>query len=274
VNKSLHPTLFAEVNSILSGFHIKITEILGKQFVGMYVIGSLALGDFDPEHSDIDFVVVTDTDIGDDLFVKLHMMHSDFAASSSPWSARVEAVYATRNTLQANVPKSAQYPQIERGTALFKASLESGWVFQCYTLREYALVLSGPDPSMLIHPIDPQAMRLAIAEMAGEWLEQARNDPEWLDWVRQRIWQGFVVQTLCRMLYSLATGDVASKPVTARWVQRELGQPWTALIASSVAKQYEPGGILDRELDETIAFIQYTFENSQSDNAFPLSDSG
>jgi hypothetical protein len=135
-------------------------------------------------------------------------------------------------------------------------------------------VLSGPDPRLLIDPIDPQTMCPAVVEISGIWLEQAANDPEWLAWVRQRRWQAFVVQTLCRMLYSLATGDVASKPAAARWAQRELGRPWTALIASSLAKQNEREVILQRELHETIAFIKYTFERSQSDISLPHSEGG
>jgi hypothetical protein len=264
MNELLHPTLFGEVNGILTDFHSKVAESLGDRFQGMYVIGSLALGDFDPNHSDIDIVVVTDTVIGDDLFDRLQVMHADFAASDSPWAARVEAVYVTQNALRGNAPKSAQYPQVERGTALFKAGLESGWIFQAYTLREYAVVVSGPDPRLLIDPIDRQAMQPAVAEMAGVWLDQANNDPEWLDWVRKRVWQAFVIQTLCRMLYSLATGDVASKPSAARWAQKEFGQPWATVIASSLAKQYEQEEILQSELDDTVAFIQFTLERCQS----------
>jgi hypothetical protein len=264
MDELLYPTSFVEVNAILNNFHTKINGVLGSHFQGMYVIGSLALGDFDPDHSDIDFVVVTDTEIENVLFGELQAMHAHFAASNSPWAAKVEAVYVTSNALRGNAPKSAQYPQVEQGTALFKASLENGWVFQCHTLREYALVVSGPDPRLLIDPIDPQTMRPAVAEIAGLWLEQARNDPEWLTWVRQRVWQVFVIQTLCRMLYSLATGDVASKPAAARWAQRVLGQPWTTFIASTLEKKYEPDEILDSELNDTVAFIQFTVERCKS----------
>lgn len=258
-----HPTSFVEVNATLDEFNSKIGALLGSRFHAMYVIGSLALGDFDPNHSDIDFVVVTDTDLSEAHFRELQAMHAQFAASSSPWAAKVEAVYATRAALRRNIVSSAQFPQLERGTALFKAALEDGWVFQCHTLREYALVISGPDPRLLIDPIDPQAMRPPVAKIAGLWLEQAQHDPEWLAWVSQRDCQAFVILTLCRMLYSLAAGDVASKPVAARWAQTELGQPWTDLIASTLARQYEQEQIRQSELTDTVAFIRFTVDRSQ-----------
>lgn len=48
-----------EVNEILGKLKFEVKEILDEQFIGMYIHGSLALGDFNPESSDIDFIVVT-----------------------------------------------------------------------------------------------------------------------------------------------------------------------------------------------------------------------
>lgn len=258
------PTPFAHVNAVLNDLHAGISSILGSNFVGMYVVGSLALGDFDHNSSDLDLVVVTDTAIRDKHFLDLQEMHARFDDSGSVWAATVEAVYASRNALCANTSKHDQYPQIEKGTFLFKAPLESGWAFQCHTLRQYALVVSGPDPVTLVDPVDSETMRAAVAEIAGLWLEQARHDPEWVGWVRQRPHQIFVIQTLCRMLFSCATGDVASKPAATQWAQAELGQPWSALIAVSVDGRNVHGDIPETTLVDTIAFIEYTVERSQA----------
>ena len=55
----LHPTPYAGVNAVLHHFLASIQAIVGSHFRGMYLSGSLALGDFDPRSSDIDFIVVT-----------------------------------------------------------------------------------------------------------------------------------------------------------------------------------------------------------------------
>src|SRR5829696_5175780 len=117
----------------------------------MYLVGSLALGDFDPRSSDIDFVVVTDTDIGDDLFDNLQDIHAQFTASSSLWAGKIEASTALRPA----APSASHYPQIEKGTRLFKAPLESGWVFQCITIRDRGVVVAGSDPRTLVGSILP-----------------------------------------------------------------------------------------------------------------------
>ncbi|HVU13359.1 MAG TPA: nucleotidyltransferase domain-containing protein, partial [Phototrophicaceae bacterium] len=71
-------TPYADINAVLYDFQQQIAVILGEYMVGMYVYGSLALGDFDPATSDIDFVVVTDGGISVDTFVALDRMHAQF----------------------------------------------------------------------------------------------------------------------------------------------------------------------------------------------------
>jgi len=257
------PTPFADVNEVLKHFIARIQVLLGSHFQGMYLVGSLALGDFDPRSSDIDFVVVTDTDIGDDLFDNLHNIHAQFTASNSLWADKIEAIYVPVTALRHAAPSASHYPQIEKGTRLFKAPLESGWVFQCITIRDRGVVVAGSDPHMLVGSIRPQATHSAAAEIAGLWLEQAEHDTTWLPWLRQRHAQTFVILTLCRLLYSLATGSVTSKPRAAEWAQKELGEPWATLIQRTLAKQHEAGNIAQSEEGETLAFIQFTLEQSK-----------
>ena len=45
--KPISPTLYPDVNEILNVLFSSVKEILGDQFVGMYLYGSLANGDFD-----------------------------------------------------------------------------------------------------------------------------------------------------------------------------------------------------------------------------------
>jgi hypothetical protein len=263
MSEAFSPTPFADVNGVLGNVLAQIQALLGSHFQGMYLVGSLALGDFDPRSSDIDFVVVTDIDIGDDLFDRLHDIHAQFAAGSSPWAHKIEAIYVSYATLHHGAPSASHYPQIEKGTQLFKAPLESGWVFQCITIRDRGVVVAGPDPRTLVGSIEPRYLHSAAAEIAGRWLEQAETDPTWLPWLRQRDAQTFVIMTLCRLLYSLTTRSVASKPRAAEWAQKELGQPWGALIERTLAKQHQAGTIAQSEEDETLAFIQFTLEQSK-----------
>ena len=260
--ESFSPTRFNDVNLVLHNFLAHIQALLENHFVGMYLVGSLALGDFDPLNSDIDFIVVTEAEIGDDLFDGLQDIHAQFAVSISAWAERIEAIYVPRSALSHTTPSASPYPQLEKGTRLFKAPLESGWVFQCISMRNHGVIIAGPTPRTVVGPIRPHDLYSASANLVGTWIEQAETDPTWLFWLRQRSAQSFVILTLCRLLYSLVTGDVTSKPRAAEWASRELGEPWTALIERAQAGQHEVGNITQIEEEETLAFIRFTLAQS------------
>jgi Aminoglycoside adenylyltransferase, C-terminal domain/Nucleotidyltransferase domain len=258
-----HPTPFADVNAVLQGFLAQIGRLLEDRFRAMYLYGSLALGDFNPRTSDIDFLVVTDAAISDDVFDELRAMHERFNAGGSPWADKVEAAYIPERVLCHSLPFQAQarYPQIEKGGTLARDPLEEGWVFQCQSLRDFGIVIAGPDPKTLIDPINPNEMRRAALVIAGRWLDQAEHDAEWLAWVRPRNHQAFVVITLCRLLYSSDTGTVASKPAAGRWAHAALDGTWATLIAHALTAQageYADEEASNNEVRETIAFIEVT----------------
>jgi hypothetical protein len=262
-------TPYADVNAIVQEFLENIQAVLGGQLKGMYLIGSLAVGDFDPQHSDIDLIVVTATDLAEDLIAGLQTIHktipANFAAGKSQidpnfaWANRVEAVYIPQADLRQAAP-TGRYLQIERGDeqtpTLFVGPIEKGWVFQRYSLREKGIIVTGPHPHTLLDPIDPAEMRPAVAAIAEGWQAQAHHDPTWLEWLRQRDAQAFVVLTLCRMLYSLRVGAVVSKPAAAQWAQSEIPQ-YAALIEYALAGRYEQGKVAENWVAATLAFIRY-----------------
>ena len=256
----LQPTPYAGVNEALRELLVHAQTILGSHFVGMYLSGSLALGDFNPHSSDIDLVIVTDALLSDDLFAALQEMHARFAGGGSPWAAKLEAVYIPEPALRRDAPTGAEYPVLEKGRALVMDHLESGWSVQCYTLREHGLAVAGPEPRTLVDAVDPNGMRRAGSGIAGMWLEQARADPSWLAWFRRREAQAFVVLTLCRLLYTLESGAVASKPGAARWAKQAVGPRWAGLIERALAGQQDSTEIPDRDADETVALIQHTVD--------------
>jgi hypothetical protein len=133
---SLKPTSFEDVNAVLAELLAGIQSILGEQFVGIYLTGSLALGDFDPNTSDIDLIVVSVGPLGETQLAALGAMHARFDAGASPWAGKVEAVYVSRDAL-CGLPDATCYPQVEKERGFFLDRLEDGWLAQCMTLREH-----------------------------------------------------------------------------------------------------------------------------------------
>lgn len=254
------PTPYPDVNVVLAEFLAAIRGILGRDFTGMYLYGSLALGDFDTHSSDLDFLVATREELTGDRFHALRAMHMAFDGSGSRWAGRVEAAYIPLEALQNAEVSAAEYPQIEKGGPLLLAPLEVGWPYQAYTLREFGVIIEGPHPRELIAPVAPHAMRDAAAAIVDDWLDLSGRDPEWLAWLRDRSGQAFVTLTLCRLLYSLATGSVASKAAAARAAASGPARHWAPLIERSLALQHRHDETPESDVEATLALLRYTAE--------------
>ncbi len=110
-----HPTPYPDVNALLHELLSSVQTILGNHFVGMYLYGSLAIGDFAPHKSDIDFVVVTANELPDEMLPALEAMHARTAASGSMWATELEGSYIPQHALRRCDPTHALHPHIDTG---------------------------------------------------------------------------------------------------------------------------------------------------------------
>jgi predicted nucleotidyltransferase len=256
-----HPAPYPEVNALLQELLESVQTILGSHFVGAYLFGSLTSGDFD-QHSDIDVVVATDDELPDDLFLALKAMHARIAAFDSWWATQLEVSYIPRRALRRHDPAGAVHPHIDRGKgeSLRMMWHDSDWVIQRYTLRERGITLTGPPPQTLIDPISANDLRRAMLAIL-RWPAEILDDPTQ---IKKRGYQSYIVLTMCRMLYTLQYGTVASKPVAAHWAQEKLDQRWRALIERAVVgRQHPQSKASSEDLSGTMDFIRYTLERSR-----------
>jgi hypothetical protein len=257
------PTPYPEVNAVVHELLTSIQAILGAQLRGMYLVGSLALGDFRLQDSDLDLVIVTVGALSEATVAALRDLHQRFDHSASAWAARLDAVYLPQEVLREAFATVARYPIVEWPGLLALEPLESGWPIQRYTLREYGVVVSGPDPRTLLDPVHPDDLRQASAGIVERWRDQAHCDREWIAWLREPANRTFVVLTLCRLLYTLETGSVASKPAAARWVERTLPSRWSGLLGHATTQQHATEDELKDEVTNTLALLEYTYEHYQ-----------
>jgi hypothetical protein len=239
-----------------------VTSILGSQFVGMYLDGSLTSGDFDQD-SDIDFVVVTRDDISGDLFSALQAMHDRIATMDSPYAVQLEGSYISQPGLRSYDPEHALYPNIERGTGerLKLVQHADWWSIHRYILRERGITIIGPAPQTLIDPVSPDDLRRVMLSILGGWATQILDNPIKIN---SSGYQSYVVLSLCRILYTLQFGEVVSKPFAARWAKETLGDSWVSLIDRAWEGRHHPEESAEsKDINETLDFIRYTLEYTQ-----------
>jgi predicted nucleotidyltransferase len=250
---SVTATVYPEINSVLQELLSGARALLGPRFIGMYLDGSLAIGDFDPRSSDVDFVVVTDGELQPRTFVGLQAMHERIAAGASKWAKELEGSYIPQRALRLD-RRPGPHPYIDRGSTLAMGHPESGyWVIHRHILREHGVVLTGPPPGTLIDSVHPAELREAVRGILREWWRPMLREGPLL---QKSFYRCYAVLTMCRMLYTLRYGAIVTKPVAARWAQEALDARWTPLIRDALVWSREAAP----DLDQTVAYIRHTCE--------------
>lgn len=217
------PSPHADVNTLLRVLRYEVTRILGPALVGMYLEGSLALGNL-TAGSDVDVVVATEGELSDTTFAALRMMHERLNASGMRWTDQLEMVYLPIAALRRHDPAHATHPYLGRGPGerLRVITLSTDWVAHRVVLRERGIILAGPPPATLIDPITPDELCSALVEMMRFWWAPMAGEGAAADFLGQRGHQSLAVLTMCRLLYTLRTGEITSKSAGAAWGQANL----------------------------------------------------
>jgi hypothetical protein len=248
-------TLPSEATSLLDLLVPRIQKVLGPDLVGVYIRGSVALGDFIPETSDLDLLVVTQRSVDRDSFAALQDLHDQLAAGPHPFGRRLEAAYIDRDAVRRFVP-GRQHPTLGQGERLTWTEHHDNWILERWTVREHGITVIGPNPRTLIEPVGRHEIVPAVSRRLHDWVDWA-NQPDDPEWQEPRSHKAYVVETMCRALYTLTHGELASKARSVVWAREALPMPWRDLAARS------QGWRTDRTIDqslvpEVMAFIHWT----------------
>jgi predicted nucleotidyltransferase len=230
--------LSKEVADLLDALLAGIQERLRHNLVGVYVRGSLALGDFIAETSDIDLLAVTERPPDDEEFAALAALHDELAALPNAYARRVEIAYIDRAALRRFQP-GLRHPDLGQGETLAWREHHANWILERWTLYHQGVALFGPPAPTLIDPIAPHALAAAVCARLPDWAEWARQEDD-PDWRLPRSHKAYVVETMCRALYTLARGELASKAQAVAWALQTLPDPWRAIVARSQSWRTDP----------------------------------
>ena len=247
------PTPYADLNAVLAHLVEGAQRLLGDNFVGAYLQGSFAVGDF-TEFSDCDFIVVTARDITPQELPAFQALHAGIHELPYPyWPSALEGSYVappilrrwsgtprdppgeTRDAAWADPGTSGSparaYPfwYLDHGSKTLVRSEHDNTQVVRWCLREKGVTLAGPPPKSLIDPVPAGALR---AEVRGTMDQVLALDLRPMHLVA---WQAFWVGLFCRMLHTLATGAVWSKKASMAWACAHLDPQWRDLIGRAAA---------------------------------------
>lgn len=232
-------TPYSELNHVLEYLVTEAQRILAGNFVGAYLQGSFAIGDFS-EFSDCDFIVVTGTDLSSRELPALQQLHKDIQKLPHPyWPINIEGSYAPKAILRrfsleprdppgemrddswgdpgmdGSPPRCYPLWYLNHGADTLERSEHDNTQVVRWTLREHGVRITGPDIAQLIEPVTAADLRAEVRQTMDIAIASGLSMPMFA-------WQAFWVGLFCRILHTLETGRVTSKKEAMAWAQSAL----------------------------------------------------
>jgi predicted nucleotidyltransferase len=189
----------------------QLPPLLTHTLVGIYCYGSLVWGDFDPDISDIDLLVVLQQDVDKELFDTLDAFHQTLEAQFPDWAGRIEIAYISFTALETFKTQRSPISVVSPGEPFNTKDAGLDWLINWYTIRAQSIVVYGPAAEDIIPAISIEEFRTAVRDQIGEWVD-------WVVHTRDsRPYQAYAILTMCRALYAAQTGQQRSKMQAANW---------------------------------------------------------
>ena len=237
-----------QVTEILDALLLDVKQSLKDNLTGFYLRGSLAFGDFIPQTSDIDVLVVTEDPVDEAAFDVLAAMHAQMAQCSNPFANRMEAAYIDRTALR-RFQSGLRHPTLGQGETLAWSEHHTNWILERWTVREHGVTLFGPAPKTLIDSVSADELCRAVHDRLPDWVDWAQN-PDDPDWRLPRSHKAYVVETMSRALYTLERKELSSKSQAVTWALDTLPDPWRATVERS--QSWREDDTVDPEINPEI----------------------
>lgn len=245
-------TKYKDINNILELLKRGLLEIFRENLVGFYLTGSLSYDDFNPKRSDIDLVAIIKIPASQKKIKLLKRLHLRVESKNKKWAKRVECSYVPIRMLKNVLPPKTPRPYVGEGIFYPKAKYGNEWLINQYLLYKYALPIFGPNFKKLIKSVNIKDVQKAcIRDLFKEWQPKIKNKK----YLNNSHCQSYVVLNLCRILYTVIRGEVASKKISASWVKNQFTPEWSKLIKTAENWQYGQKMNMRKETEDFIKFV-------------------
>lgn len=218
-----------DVMSIVDATTAALMDCFGNDLVGIYLSGSLSMGDFDLNSSDIDFVVVLRRPLEDAAFLAaLQETHNRLRTDGGWWGTRLEVVYLPAHFCRVISLEWTQHWMLTTGGKLVLSKPRSDWIVQMYIAREYGPHLAGAAAAETIVEVTEDQLRASV-HGAAPFIRRPEGDVQ----IERTL--ALHVLSACRLLYTKTIGTIATKSQAATWADNFFHGEWSGIIGSALA---------------------------------------
>ena len=222
------PTL---INPLLSAYQIALQTQLPTLIQGLYIGGSIALGEFNPRLSDIDFLTILRRPATTAELQQLKTIHKTLATQYP--QAPLSGSYILPDGLGKQAHEVAPHPYFHDHTFHESGHFEINFV-TWWVLKYYGITLMGPEPQTLSFDVDWRELRAAMHTNLNTY---------WRGWTsgRQAVIglasdEGiqWAVTGVSRLFYSFHESDITTKVRAAEYALQRVPPRWHRIIREAL----------------------------------------
>ena len=248
-----------DVEQLLAKLVELLSDDLGPVLSGLYLHGSLVVGDFAPGRSDVDLVAVLTVQPNAELLVPLGRLHDEVSRRFPKWRRHVEVEYVALETLRKHaaggpVEAPGVIARISPGEHLHLLPATPHRILGWSLVRRYSRAMIGPPAAEAIPAFSEQMVKEALLHHVRDW-------PVWVREMATAGGQAYAVLSLCRAAVLVETGEQLSKKAAATHVSLRV-PVWADVVLWARDWWYEGGS--DGEPPRTDEVRRFVDETSAS----------
>ena len=259
MNNRLPEVLTPTIESYL----FQVTQRLPGFLDAFYIVGSIALDEFNPHFSDVDFIAVIDHPATEQESKALYEIHQKVEVTYPHW--KLSGVYLLPSDLGKQSREIGERIVFHDGKLDLQPDFEANPV-TWWILKNYGVPALGVDPSGLSIPVDENYLvTWTVGNMNTYWKSWTRQPGKLLamlsDWGIQ-----WTVLGVARQFYTVREKKVITKQRSGEYALTVLPEQWHRILREAIRLRTKSDGVLYRSrfvrMLDAVNFMKYIIQSS------------
>lgn len=214
---------------LLYEYESNLKKYFGSKIFGVYLYNSLALGGFDKDKSDIDFITILNEEIKEKEVSVISLIHNELN-NKFEYAKKMEGMYITKDKI--GKPNSIIDPYLYFcGEKLNSYGYYDINYITWWTLKYNGISINSPNVSNLNINVQWDNIVETMNYNLNSYWKKKLNDK---DIFLLDEWIEFGVLTLCRILYTLHNKNITTKIQSAKYMLGRIQNEYKLIIEEAI----------------------------------------